>query len=79
MTDEQATAETRYQLARCIFLRLYKDGVINDMTNTLRKCSICKGFTHSLQAGRCVLPAFSLMNDDNDADDNEWECNGVSS
>ena len=31
MTNEQAAEETRYQLARCVFLRLYNDGVINDV------------------------------------------------
>ena len=27
VTNEQAAEETRYQLARCVFLRLYNDGV----------------------------------------------------
>lgn len=31
MTNEQAAAETRYQLARCVFLRLHNDGVINNI------------------------------------------------
>lgn len=31
MTDEQAAVEVKYQLARCVFLRLHNDGVINAM------------------------------------------------
>lgn len=31
MSDEQAAAETRYQLARCVFFRFYSEGVITDI------------------------------------------------